>query len=647
MVNLSLTEKGGSTNELSFEKDEVTIGRVRGNDIVLPKGNVSKHHCRLLLHGGEFMVEDLRSTNGTYVNGRKIAAPTPVSLSDKVFVGDFIIRLTSIPSAESARPAFPPGPPEAGSLSTAIPRRPPPPPPVRGGVVEVALDPVGKPPGSSHTPPAPLVSAKRDLGKPQGYAAPLSATNIDLDDEDDDALRTPHPHFTVPPLKPAVQVAPPPFEIETAYGGEVGASTPEPAHGSELAGLGDDDGAPPEPPSSADDDVMEGQSGAIGNRVETPSPAALDEPSPPSQHKVAEPAKSKAAPLTSGRRGARPLDRDLPDWLAHILGGEGVTAAFLTGSNQAEVQRNGRREPVSVLASDMAGLGAAIRKLAAKATSKPDAEATAFNVSLPDGTHISAIFPPAADRLCVVLCRPVAGGKTLEDLVEENVISSQMQQVLEACVSARQNILVSGDRVACDSLLSAILWSVDRMARVILLSDTITPPASASSWIKLQTSAVTSDLIAAAVALQPEYLIADVSHSSAAGEILAECDLGLRGAMMAIVARSSTHALARLRAVACKQGAAGPQAADMVSECIDVVVQASVLPDGSLKVVELAEPKESKESDNGQVSANALVSWIASDDGDGSFAPSGIHSRLASKLAAAEVSLPDGILDRR
>jgi hypothetical protein len=99
--------------------------------------------------------------------------------------------------------------------------------------------------------------------------------------------------------------------------------------------------------------------------------------------------------------------------------------------------------------------------------------------------------------------------------------------------------------------------------------------------------------------------------------------------------------------VACKQGAAGAQAADMVSECIDVVVQASVLPDGSLKVVELAEPKESKESDNGQVSANALVSWIASDDGDGSFAPSGIHSRLASKLAAAEVSLPDGILDRR
>jgi len=105
MVNLSLTEKGGSTNELSFDKEEVTVGRVRGNDIVLPKGNVSKHHCKLFVRGGEILVEDLRSTNGTYVNGRKIVEPTPVVLSDKVFVGDFIIRLTSLASSmEAMRP---------------------------------------------------------------------------------------------------------------------------------------------------------------------------------------------------------------------------------------------------------------------------------------------------------------------------------------------------------------------------------------------------------------------------------------------------------------------------------------------------------------------------------------------------------------
>src|SRR5512135_3436419 len=113
MVNLSLTEKGGSTNELSFEKAEVTVGRVRGNDIVLPKGNVSKHHCRLLARDGEIVVEDLHSTNGTYVNGRKIAEATPLSPGDKVFVGDFIMRIAAL---EAGRTSSPPAHPEAGSL---------------------------------------------------------------------------------------------------------------------------------------------------------------------------------------------------------------------------------------------------------------------------------------------------------------------------------------------------------------------------------------------------------------------------------------------------------------------------------------------------------------------------------------------------
>ena len=130
MVNLSLTEKGGTTSELSFDKGEVTVGRVRGNDIILPKGNISKYHCRLLVKGDELLVEDLHSTNGTYLNGRRITEPTPISTADKIFVGDFILRLNLLSTtAEIMRPSHLAGPPEAGSLGAAVPRRPPPPPP--------------------------------------------------------------------------------------------------------------------------------------------------------------------------------------------------------------------------------------------------------------------------------------------------------------------------------------------------------------------------------------------------------------------------------------------------------------------------------------------------------------------------------------
>ena len=55
MVTLLLTEKGGETKQLNFDKDEVTIGRVQGNDVVLPKGNVSKRHCRIMLQVGPLL----------------------------------------------------------------------------------------------------------------------------------------------------------------------------------------------------------------------------------------------------------------------------------------------------------------------------------------------------------------------------------------------------------------------------------------------------------------------------------------------------------------------------------------------------------------------------------------------------------------
>src|SRR5512147_2989875 len=91
MFAIIITEKGGEQRRMVFDKPEVTIGRVQGNDIVLPKGNVSKRHARIVLKDGKFIIVDLKSTNGTYVNGRKITSPLVVKDSDKIYIGDFIV----------------------------------------------------------------------------------------------------------------------------------------------------------------------------------------------------------------------------------------------------------------------------------------------------------------------------------------------------------------------------------------------------------------------------------------------------------------------------------------------------------------------------------------------------------------------------
>src|SRR5207249_7752839 len=123
MFTVLITEKGAEQRRMEFDKSEVTIGRVQGNDIILPKGNVSKRHSRIVLKDGKFIIVDLKSTNGTYVNGRKITSPLVIKPTDKIYIGDFILAVEDGEGAAVAASAGASAPP------VAPPKKAPPPPP--------------------------------------------------------------------------------------------------------------------------------------------------------------------------------------------------------------------------------------------------------------------------------------------------------------------------------------------------------------------------------------------------------------------------------------------------------------------------------------------------------------------------------------
>ena len=61
----------GRTQELKVDK--TTIGRVEDNTFQIAEPSVSSHHCEILLRGSDVVVRDLNSTNGTFINGEKVA----------------------------------------------------------------------------------------------------------------------------------------------------------------------------------------------------------------------------------------------------------------------------------------------------------------------------------------------------------------------------------------------------------------------------------------------------------------------------------------------------------------------------------------------------------------------------------------------
>jgi len=74
-------------------EDEVTVGRAAGCAITLDDTYASQLHARFFRRDGKLHVEDLGSTNGTYVNGRKVTAPLPLKRADRVKVGATVFEV--------------------------------------------------------------------------------------------------------------------------------------------------------------------------------------------------------------------------------------------------------------------------------------------------------------------------------------------------------------------------------------------------------------------------------------------------------------------------------------------------------------------------------------------------------------------------
>jgi pSer/pThr/pTyr-binding forkhead associated (FHA) protein len=73
--------------ELPLSAEQLTIGRSSDSGLVIRDDYTSTHHARLMLWDDVWMIQDLDSTNGTFLDGNRVSIPTPVPLNTPVRIG--------------------------------------------------------------------------------------------------------------------------------------------------------------------------------------------------------------------------------------------------------------------------------------------------------------------------------------------------------------------------------------------------------------------------------------------------------------------------------------------------------------------------------------------------------------------------------
>lgn len=608
MFAIIVTEKGGEQRRLEFDKSEVTIGRVQGNDVILPKGNVSKRHARIVLKDGKFIIVDLKSTNGTYVNGRKITSPLVVKESDKIYIGDFILGVEEAGAGAGAPEAAPPGPgyprppePASGPVPrppAPSPRPPAPPPPMPPPAAQPLSDSVPSPaPAASPAPqarprvPAPsAVSSPRPAEKSAPVMAPPESRLVGAGAQPQ-RMSVPDPSPSPAPAA-APAPAPRPMPRELGRGVRMDPMSEDvvrrlEAQASILKRLIprlELDTAPPE--RLSDEDFGQRAQSAVVDLVETMASSG-DLPEGVDQDALIKDVLNEAL-------GLGPLE--------DLMAEDAVEEIIVDRRDRILVRREGKLGGSDKAFSSDDAFRRVVTRLVAPSGHVIDESSPLVDVRLRDGSHVTAAVPPVAVRgACLTLRKPRTRAHSIADLVGSAALSGQMADFLTTCVAARRNVLVCGAPGTDRSAVVAALASASPPGeRIVSVEEVAELELGRDEWISLEarpadgngTPAVNLGmLLQSALRMRADRLVVGELRGAEAFELISAMASSTDGTVVASAGDGARAALARLAAMA-RLGAPGASTEavqHLVACAVDVVVHVARYADGVVRVGSVTE----------------------------------------------------------
>ena len=621
MFSVTIQEKGGAATVREFDQPEVTIGRIQGNDIVLPKSNISKRHARLINNNDSFVVIDSKSTNGTYINGKRIDAPYDLRVGDKIFVGDFTMEV-EVQTSKAQKPGKAPPPPPLEVKEPLAPRAP---------------KDKDKDKDKNKDKEKLKDKDKEEILSDDEWGAGPDLQKEWADDwaddkdqgtasnEGDGASRGATAQGKKakpviqeePAAKPAAKAPPleesafeePAFEVPKPRAPRIVEEEPATAPPSKKR--------PSAPATEPVNDEWAAALKQVHDRllrsmdlrrlnVERMGDVELKDRTREAVKEIVG-AMRKDGSLPSGVDQAKLIDSVLNEALGlgpldDLLADDSVTEILVNGASDIYVERHGKLEKVAQsFSNDQAVLGV-IERIVAPLGRRIDESSPMVDARLKDGSRVNAIIPPLAIRGPTISIRKFTREPLqVDDLVGFGTLTADMAEFLETCVKARKNILISGGTGSGKTTMLNVLSSyIPAAERIITIEDAAELKLDQEHVVSLEArppniegkGAVTiRDLVRNALRMRPDRIVVGECRGGESLDMLQAMNTGHEGSLTTVHANGPRDALSRLETMVLMSGMELPVRAirDQVANAINVVVQIARLADGSRRLTHIAE----------------------------------------------------------